>query len=567
MAQDVTTLTIKTEAKGVPKATDQLNKLEKQGVKTEKTIGSLAVASAKLGSALAVAAVAAGGILAAQTLSVNREFETLKASLITVTGSAEDATVAFKGIQDFASTTPFSVNELTQSFIKLGSLGLAPSKAALTSYGNTAGAMGKSLNQVIEAVADATTGEFERLKEFGIKARSEGDNVSFTFRGITRTVKKEAGEIEGYIRSLGDVEFAGGMERQAATINGAISNMGDSWDAFLDNLLDNEAEAMVARAFSHIGGAVDWLDQKINGTISLDSLINESTELNAQIENYLQNLKEGSKASIEGFTVDGVVDYQGAKARLDDLQVKIWGFGKESAKAFDLVAESLDQVGKASSQKSNNEITKLTAAGKVYQDYALRRINSDLDIMDSQTELTDHDRQWLDNHVDAMEEAEKADQRHFEEMKRQSDDWAKTFADNMVDAGGSFSNFADGVLKQMQKIAIQKATQPLFSAFSGFLDSSAFSSLLSFEGGGSTGGGSRSGGVDGKGGFPAIVHPNETVIDHTKGQSGSISVVVNVDASGSRTETNGGGADLGKAIGDAVKSILIQEKRAGGLLT
>ncbi len=38
----------------------------------------------------------------------------------------------------------------------------------------------------------------------------------------------------------------------------------------------------------------------------------------------------------------------------------------------------------------------------------------------------------------------------------------------------------------------------------------------SFEGGGFTGHGSRSGGVDGKGGVPAILHPNETVIDHTK---------------------------------------------------
>lgn len=45
--------------------------------------------------------------------------------------------------------------------------------------------------------------------------------------------------------------------------------------------------------------------------------------------------------------------------------------------------------------------------------------------------------------------------------------------------------------------------------------------LFSFDGGGYTGSGSRSGGVDGKGGFPAILHPNETVIDHTKGGMGS----------------------------------------------
>jgi len=48
-----------------------------------------------------------------------------------------------------------------------------------------------------------------------------------------------------------------------------------------------------------------------------------------------------------------------------------------------------------------------------------------------------------------------------------------------------------------------------------------------FDGGGFTGMGSRSGGVDGKGGFNAILHPNETVIDHTKGTGGGQGVTVN----------------------------------------
>ena len=39
---------------------------------------------------------------------------------------------------------------------------------------------------------------------------------------------------------------------------------------------------------------------------------------------------------------------------------------------------------------------------------------------------------------------------------------------------------------------------------------------LSFDGGGYTGSGARSGGIDGKGGFPAILHPQETVVDHTR---------------------------------------------------
>ena len=57
----------------------------------------------------------------------------------------------------------------------------------------------------------------------------------------------------------------------------------------------------------------------------------------------------------------------------------------------------------------------------------------------------------------------------------------------------------------------------------------------SFEGGGYTGMGARAGGIDGKGGFPAILHPNETIIDHTKGQSGR-PVTVNFNISANDTE-------------------------------
>jgi hypothetical protein len=48
----------------------------------------------------------------------------------------------------------------------------------------------------------------------------------------------------------------------------------------------------------------------------------------------------------------------------------------------------------------------------------------------------------------------------------------------------------------------------------------------SFAGGGFTGLGSRSGGLDGRGGFMAMLHPNETVIDHTRSSQGA-SMVIN----------------------------------------
>jgi hypothetical protein len=57
--------------------------------------------------------------------------------------------------------------------------------------------------------------------------------------------------------------------------------------------------------------------------------------------------------------------------------------------------------------------------------------------------------------------------------------------------------------------------------------------------------GARSGGIDGRGGFLATLHPNESVIDHTKGQGAGITVINNVDARGS-------GADVDQKIKTAM---------------
>lgn len=52
----------------------------------------------------------------------------------------------------------------------------------------------------------------------------------FTFAGVTTTVKKNAADIEKYLRSLGDVQFAGAMDEQMKTMNGVLSNIEDSFE-------------------------------------------------------------------------------------------------------------------------------------------------------------------------------------------------------------------------------------------------------------------------------------------------------------------------------------------------
>jgi len=97
----------------------------------------------------------------------------------------------------------------------------------------------------------------------------------------------------------------------------------------------------------------------------------------------------------------------------------------------------------------------------------------------------------------------------------------------------------------------------------------AATAVKSYDGGGFTGTGSRSGGVDGKGGFPAILHPNETVIDHTKGQTigGEPTVVVNQTlniSTGVESTVRAEIANLMPKIAEATSSAVAQQRMRGG---
>jgi hypothetical protein len=124
------------------------------------------------------------------------------------------------------------------------------------------------------------------------------------------------------------------------------------------------------------------------------------------------------------------------------------------------------------------------------------------------------------------------------------------FEDAMV-GGKGFSQVLKGIEQDLMRIIIRKkVTEPLGNAVTGAL-SKGFGDIagslfggggflneaggrevagsLSFAGGGYTGSGSRSGGLDGQGGFMAMLHPQETVIDHTRGQGrGAASVNISI---------------------------------------
>lgn len=109
------------------------------------------------------------------------------------------------------------------------------------------------------------------------------------------------------------------------------------------------------------------------------------------------------------------------------------------------------------------------------------------------------------------------------------EDFSKTVADGMmanwkavVTGAKSLKEAAIDMLGTVLDKVQEIIMQPIFNAAAGWLTKTIFGflGLPSFAGGGPTGRGARAGGLDGKGGFMAMLHPNETVIDHTMGTGG-----------------------------------------------
>jgi hypothetical protein len=219
-----------------------VSRFEKQTVQAGRSAGTLRTGLTGARSELQMllpyltrmTAALAAPFAVASIVNTTREFEKLRATLKTLEGGAREGAEAFDDIRSFAAETPYDVRQVTEAYIRLKAMGLDPTTDSLRSYGNTASAMGKNILQLVEAVADASTGENERLKEFGIRARDLGNEVAFTFQGVTTKVKKNSEDIQEYLLNIGNTNFAGAMDDQMNTLNGAFSNFGDTLEGFQD---------------------------------------------------------------------------------------------------------------------------------------------------------------------------------------------------------------------------------------------------------------------------------------------------------------------------------------------
>lgn len=241
-------------------------------------------------------AVAGGGVLGLVSRAVvttAAEFEKFGAILETTEGSAEGARKALDWVSEFAAKTPFELAEVTDNFVKLRAYGLDPTTGLLRTLGDTAAAMGKPLSQAVEAIADAVTGENERLKEFGIKASKAGNKIIYEYTQNGVQMQKVAQRsnramIQATLEGIFNAKYAGAMEKMSNTWGGMVSNLSDQWTRFVN---------MVAAA-----GVFDFLKGKLQGFLAeVDRMAADGT-LQALAQTIGDNLVTGLKAAWQAFS-------------------------------------------------------------------------------------------------------------------------------------------------------------------------------------------------------------------------------------------------------------------------
>lgn len=295
----------------------RMDELKRSGKKVSQEFDVTKSALSKL-KAIAVAFITvklAGYLkdIGANAYSTRKEFAKYEAVLRNTLRSQEKAAQAMKMLQQLAADTPASLKEWTEAFIKLVNRGIKPTSDELINMGDLASSQGKDVDQLIEAILDAMTGENERLKEFGIKASKNGNTVKYTFRGVTTEVQNSEEAIKNYLLSLGKLDgVAGSMAVQMQELEGMQSNLGDTLDSFY-NKLGKRMESFFKKGITWMKNFVtdlskaieplsDTFDEQFEKVVSLErtlpSLIDRydklksKVHLNATEQKELNNLIE-----------------------------------------------------------------------------------------------------------------------------------------------------------------------------------------------------------------------------------------------------------------------------------
>lgn len=168
----------------------------------------------------------------------------------------------------FANATPFENKEITEGIVKLTSYGME-AKKVLPMVGDMASVMGKSLDQAVEAIADAQTGSVERMKEFGITKDmiiKEAEDLRLGMIVNGKGQITDQAKFNEAMFALMDSKFKGGMEKQATTMKGLWSTVTGTTKNALAEIVGITADGTIKQGslFENVKIAITEIITKLN---------------------------------------------------------------------------------------------------------------------------------------------------------------------------------------------------------------------------------------------------------------------------------------------------------------
>ncbi len=380
---------------------------ERASRRTAKSATTMRTALGKLGkmarsaivpiTAIVATAATAVGVLAlafkkvsGAVIQTGGSFEEYEMRLKTFLGSTEKAKETLARLIEVSNKTPYALGEIIDAFVSMTAQGIDADRVLMT-LGDTAAATGKSLQQVAEAFIDAAVGEFERLKELGVKARVAGDKITFAYADASGKMKQISTEnnrdmIQSTLESIWNERYAGAMDEFQTSWKGMVSNVGTMWTLFVKDIGDagsfDELKATLATlsasfrqlkddgtlttwasaistALSAVAIAMQglimmptlvkiaWIEAKVAVAESVVSIQESVIELGKTLETILllATATTGKTSPFLPFLIDGVVELNTALTELEgNLEVNRQGLAELQGESTRTTVDLLNLV-------------------------------------------------------------------------------------------------------------------------------------------------------------------------------------------------------------------------------
>jgi hypothetical protein len=482
-----------------------LERLNEAGEETDKTFKALESGTLVLSDSFLEMAQASS---VAATIELRRQRRELLAAIELTQAEMLEKSAEFHSL--LARSNP--VDPLTDVYL-LG-IGQAPEQIA-AKFKQIYGVTEENMLRLQQLSKEAMGGSTEQIEAF-VAALSEIQNQT----GVTAEFNELAESLSALmVATMKGTEQVGQLESAMADIDGFINKSTESNDKNADSV-EKMIQALQRQAltFDMSASQIAVYDAMLEGanTTQLTTIQQLAQEIESR-----ERLKE--LAATEAKAIE-----DGYKSQMDALKViererssGLSGTDKIEAD-FDerirITYEALEELGWLETEHANllirlNQEKAAAVAQSLYDEEQARRetVQSQISLMSSMASSI----------ANSLEEGTAVQKAAY-----------------VVSQGLAF---ADAIISAELASAKALALFPQNPAYAGMIKAMGYASagviagqtVASFEGGGFTGYGARAGGIDGRGGMPAIVHPNETIVDHTMG-GGAVNVNITIQANDTR---------------------------------